>query len=113
MNGMHYNHGYAYNTGSDDYTVSYHYELPPNSTILQLSLSSYYEFDDQAHVQTGFTRTEYLDSNGVTRHNDYSEIPEYPTALSVNRLTRADWEMTVANCWADYLLNAYFWNAVS
>jgi hypothetical protein len=65
MNGMHYFHNYAYNLDSDDYTVSYHWELPPTPTILQLSLTSYYEFDDQAHAQMGFTHVEYLDSNGV------------------------------------------------
>lgn len=113
MNGMHYTHNYAYNTGSDDYTVSSHWELPPTSTILQLSLAGYYEFDDQAHVQIGFTRVEYLDSHGVTRHNDYSEVPEYPTALSINGMTRADWEITVSNCWGDYLANFFFWNAVN
>ncbi len=113
MNGMHYAHNYLYNTGSDDYTVSLHWELPPTSTILQLSLSAYYEFDDQAHVQMGFTHDEYIDSEGIPRHDDYSEIPEYPTALSINRLTRADWEITVSNCWADWLLNAFFWDSVS
>jgi hypothetical protein len=112
MNGMHYFHNYAYNLDSDDYTVSYHWELPPTPTILQLSLTSYYEFDYQAHAQMGFTHVEYLDSNGVTRHDDYSEVPEYPTALSVNGLTRADWELTVSNCWADYLANFFFWGSV-
>jgi hypothetical protein len=113
MNGMHYDHNYAYNTGSDPYTISVHYELPPTSTIVQLTLSSYYEFDDQGNVQLGITHDEYLDSNGVTRHDDYNNVPEYPTAVSVNGMTRVDWEMTVSNCWADYMMNAFFWDSVN
>jgi hypothetical protein len=113
MNGMHYDHNYAYTTGSDDYTVSNHYELPPTPTILELSLSTYYEFSDQAHAQLGITHVEYVDSSGVTRHIDYPSAPEYPTALSINSLTRVDWQITVSNSWADYLLNAFFWDSVS
>lgn len=56
MNGMYYDYEWAMTTGSDNYTVSWHYELPPTSTIGQLSLSSYYEFDDRAHVDLGFTQ---------------------------------------------------------
>jgi hypothetical protein len=113
MNGMHYQHGYIYNVDSDDYTISHHWELPPTSTILQLSLSTYYEFDDEAHVDLGFTHDEFVDRDGVTRHDDYDHIPEYPTALSISGLTRVDWEITVSNCWADWLLNAFFWDVVS
>jgi hypothetical protein len=37
MNGMHYDQHNAYNTGSDDYTDSYHCELPPTPTILRMA----------------------------------------------------------------------------
>ena len=44
MNGMHCSSGYLYNLGSDLYSVSKHYELPPTATIVELSLSTYFEF---------------------------------------------------------------------
>jgi hypothetical protein len=110
---MHYSHNYLYNTGSDPFTTSHHYELPPTSSICQLSLAGYYEFDDQANFQIGFNHVEYLDSSGVTRHIDYSSVPEYPIAIGVNGLTRIDWQTTVSNCWGDWLLNVFFWDSVS
>ena len=113
MNGMHQAHSYAYNTGSDPYTVSHHYEVAPISSLVQLSLSSYYEFGDQANVQTGITRVEYIHPGGVPRHNDYSEISEYPTAVAINRMTRVDWELTASACWADYPLNIFYWDSVA
>jgi hypothetical protein len=109
---MHYQWGYLYTTDSDDYTVTVHYELPPTPTIAQLSLSEYYEFDDEAHAHLGITHSEFLDSNGVTRTIDYPNIPAYPESISVNGMTRVDWEMTVSNCWANYVFNAFFWNSV-
>jgi hypothetical protein len=113
MNGMHCEHWYLYTTDSNDYSQSYHFELAPTPTILQLSLSGYFEFGDQAHVQMGFTHDEYIDSDGVPRHDDYSNIPEYPTLLVINGLTRVDWEISVNDCWADLLFNAFFWDHVN
>jgi hypothetical protein len=113
MNGMHCDDSWLGNTGSDTYTVSKHWEMPPTSAIVQLSLSCYYEYDDQANVQLGITRVEYKDSDGVTRHKDYDPIPELPTMVSFNRMTRVDWEFGVAECRAHYILNVFFWNHVS
>jgi hypothetical protein len=113
MNGMHCEHWALYNTGSDDYSQSYHFELPPTPSILQLSQSGYYEFDDQSHMEMGFTHAEFIDSGGVPRHDDYSSMPEYPTLLVISGLTRVDWLLTVSNCWADLLFNAFFWDQVS
>jgi len=70
MNGMHYETGYAYNFDSDYHTVSHHWELAPTSSIVELSLTQYFEMDDEASVQLGIKRVEFLDSDGVTRHRD-------------------------------------------
>ena len=111
MKGMHYEYGFVYS--DDDYTASYHWELPPTSTILQLSLSSLTEgWDKYAWATLGFTHVEYLDSNGVPRHEDYPVDRNTPTALSVNGLTRVDWEIGVLDTWVNWLLNAFFWNSV-
>jgi hypothetical protein len=109
---MHCEHWYLWTTGSDDYTQSYHYELPPTPTIVQLSLSNYFEFDDNAHTLMGITHDEYIDGNGVPRHDDYPITPVYPTVVAINGMTRVDWQFTVSNCWADLLFNAFFWDWV-
>lgn len=109
MKGMHYDTGFVY---GDDYTASYHWELPPTSTILQLSLTGLIEGLDFHFMAQGFTHIEYLDSDGVTRHEDYTDPATRPTALSINGLTRVDWEISVIDARADWLLNAFFWNSV-
>ena len=115
MNGMHCDTSYAYTTGGDEYTASWHYELPPTSTIGQLSLNRYYEFDDKAHVDLGFTHVEYLGPQGQTSHNDYPDITSADPQLivGITNMTRADWEIGVSNCWAEWLLNLFYWDNVS
>lgn len=114
MNGMHYQYGWASTTGSDDYTASWHYELPPTPTIGELSLGDYFEFDDKAHVDLGFTHVEYLGPQGQTSHNDYPDIDSFDVQhdVSITNMTRADWAMRVSNCTASFLLNLFFWDSV-
>ena len=95
-------------------TVSHHDELPPTSTIAQLSLVDYYEFAGQAHVDLGFTRVEFLDGGGVPRHDDFLSIDDFDSTKLVarNRMIRADYSMQVANCSASYLINYFFWPSI-
>ena len=111
MNGMHYAHNYLWTTESDYYTQTAHWELPPTSSIAQLTVTTYFEFDDEGSIDLGITRVEYLDGT-VTRHIDYSNIPQYPKAVSINGLTRIDWRARVSNAWASWLLNVFFWDSV-
>ena len=112
MNGMHTESGYAYNVEDDEFTLSFHYELPPTPSIVQLSMSAYYEFDDQASTRLSITRVEFIDQGGVPRHIDYPSIPRYPNVAVIDGLTRVDWQVRVSNCWVDYLFNVFFWDAV-
>ena len=114
MNGMQQGSNFAYTTGSDDYSGSFHWELPPRSALGQLSISTYFEFDDEAHVDLGFTHAEYLDNDNVTHHADYPDIDRVDAArtISVNRLTRIEWQMRVSNCVAWFLINLFFWDSV-
>lgn len=114
MNGMHCEWWAPYNTGDDWYTTSHHFELGPTPTVAELSLIDYYEFDDKARVDLGFTRVEFLDG-GVTRHDDFPDIDSFSAVKIVvrNGMTRIDWSAQVSNCAVSYLVNLFFWNSVS
>ncbi len=114
MNGMHCEWWWAYNTGGDWYTTSYHYELPPTPTIAELSMIDYFEFDDRAQLDLGFTHIEYLD-NGVTRHDDFANIDSFDSTKIVvhNALTRVDWSMQITSCATSHLINLFYWDSVS
>ncbi len=115
MNGMRYETGSMFNFDSDPFTGSWHLELPPTSTIGQLSLAAYFELADEANVDLGFTHDEYLDPQGVPRHDDYPDIDTITGvrhAISINNMTRVDWEMRIGSCAATFLLNLFFWDSV-
>jgi len=115
MNGMHQESAWAYTTGSDDYNASYQYQLPPTSTLAQISLGRYFEFDDQAHVDLGFTGCTYLDQNGVTRTDNFPDIDNFDGVLMFGRngLASASYQIRVSNCSAACILNFFFWDSVS
>lgn len=114
MNGMHQEQEWAYTTGGDDYTASWQYELPPTPTLAQISLGDYYEFDDQAHVDLGFTSCTYVDQNGVTRTDNFPDIDQVGAThlFGRNGLASASYAMRVANCAASCVVNLFFWDNV-
>jgi hypothetical protein len=115
MDGMHVFWNNAATTGSDDYTVSSHWECPPLNCMVETIIAGYYEFDDQSHAQIAMTSAEYLDSDGVTRHDDFGRPPDSNmnprTVIYYGSLVRFDWALQVSNCWADYIMNVYEWGA--
>jgi hypothetical protein len=114
MDWMSYWASWAYNSGSDPYTYSNHWEFPPAPIIAQLSIADYYEFDDQATIELGFTHVEYL-AQGAPRHEDWPDIDSWdsPRALGRNSLTRIDWDMRISNCAGFFLINTFAWGSVS
>jgi len=116
MNGMHHRSGYAYEIGGDSYSASWHYELAPKSTLAQLSLTSYFEFDDETKVDLGFTSCQFIDSNGVQRTDSFPDIDLIDGVVHKfgrNKLVRVDWEMRVRDVHASWLLNLFYWDHVS
>jgi hypothetical protein len=115
MNGMHQEQHWAYTSGSDNYTVSHDYELPPTPTLAQVTLGHFYEFDDKSHVDLGFTSCAYLDENGVTRPDTFPDIDSFDAVrvFGRNGLVRADFQIRVSNVSASYVVNFFFWGAVS
>jgi hypothetical protein len=114
MNGMHYQWAWAWDPAGDGYTASYEFSTAPLSTILELSLDNYFEFDSEALVELDFTHIEFLDSNGVTREQDLPD-PDFTyaiPAISVTGLTDAQWELKIQSCAVQFTMNAYFWNQV-
>ena len=114
MNGMHCEQATFYNTGDDWYTQSFHINLGPQATIAELSMVDYYEFDDKARFDLGFTHVDFMDGT-TPRHDDFSDIDAFDSAKYVvrNGMTRIDWAMQLSNCAVSYLLNLYYWDAVT
>src|SRR5262249_39218478 len=114
MNGMTFAQWWAYTTDSDDFITTHQFEFPPTSTIAEISLVRYYEFDDQAHVELGFTACSRLDEQGVTRPETFPDIGarEPVVTFARNGLTSATIGMKVSNCWAICLVNFFFWDSV-
>lgn len=112
---MHQEQRWAYTTGSDDYTASYDYELPPTATLAQVTLGDFYEFDDQSHVDLGFTSCAYLDEDGVTRTDTFPDIDNLDAVhvFGRNGLVRADFQIRVSNMAAACVVNFFFWDSVS
>jgi hypothetical protein len=115
MNGMHYEQHWAYNPNDDWYSASWHFELPPSNSIVQLSLGSYDEADDKALADLAITHVEFLDDQGQPQHQDFPIAVNFPAqqAISVNRLTRVDWQAIVSNAFARILVNLFFWDSVN
>lgn len=117
MNGMHQEQHWAVNSGSDSFTASHDYELPPTPTLAQVSLCDYGEFDDMSYIFLGFTSCVYLDASGVTRTDVLSTPGSAPGnevhAFGRNGLARADFAITISNVQASYLVNFFFWDRVS
>jgi hypothetical protein len=115
MNGMHTEQWWALTGGSDDFTVSHDYELPPTPTTAQITLGSFYEFDDKSHVDLGFTSCAYLDKDGVTRTDPFPDIDAFDAVhvFGRNGLVRADFQIRVSHIGASYVVNFFFWDNVS
>ena len=113
MNGMHQGQGWASAIGGDYYTVSYHYELAPASTLAQLSLSSFSAYDDDAFAWVAFTSCQYLDSLNVLRTDTFDFTTAAPKLLVRNRLVRADFVLNVRDAYASFISNFFFWDNVS
>ena len=115
MNGMHQEQYWAYTTGSDMYSVSHQYELPPTPTCAQISLADYYEFDDKSQVDLGFTSCTYVDKDGVTRNDSFPSIDDFDVTyiFARNGLASATFELSVSNVYAAYIVNFFFWDSVS
>lgn len=115
MNGMHYETHWAYNEGDTWYTASWHYELPPTPCIVQLSLGSYDEFNDQGLADLAITHIEFQDAHGAPQSQDFPIPVNFPArqAMSVDRMTRVDWQLIVSNAFARFLVNVFKWDSVS
>lgn len=115
MNGMHQEQHWAVNTGSDDYSPTWQFELPPTNTLAQIGLGDYYEFDDQAHVDLGFISGSFLDSNGVTRPLNFPDIDSTDAVhvLAQPGLTSLVFGTKISNAAMSCVLNFFFWDQVS
>lgn len=115
INGMHQEQKWAYTEGSDNYSASYDVEFPPTPTIAQITLADFFEFDDQSHVDLGFTSCSFLDENGVTRTDTFPDIDDLAAVhvFARNGLVRADYQIRVSNLAAACVVNFFFCEGVS
>ena len=115
MNGMHYESHYAWNDSDTWYSASWHYELSPTPCIVQLSLGSYDESDDQGLADLSITHIEFQDAQGHTQSQDFPIAVNYPAkqAMSVDKMTRVDWNLIVSNAFARFIVNVFKWDSVS
>ena len=99
MNGMHQEQHWAYNLGSNDFTASHDFELPPTPTLAQVTLGDFYEFDDKSHAELGFTSCVFVDASGVTRTDTFPDIDALDAirVFGRNGLARADFQLRVSN----------------
>jgi hypothetical protein len=111
---MHLEQRIYYNSDDDWYSQSFHYNLGPTPTIAELQMVDYYEFDDQAKFDLGFTHVEWMDGS-TPRHDDFPGIDSFDSPKYVVRMnmTRIDWSMQLANCSASHIINLYYWDWVS
>jgi hypothetical protein len=114
MNGMHHEQHWARTFGSDNYSFTGEYRLPPTPTLAQATLAGYFETDDQAHVDLGFSSCTYIDDSGVPRTDSFPDVDDVGAThvFGRNALTGASWEMRVSNCYAAVVLNFFFWDEV-
>src|SRR5438034_1170462 len=103
MNGMHYEHHWAYSSDDDGYTVSHDYELSPTSTIAQVTLASV-ESAVLTGANPGFTSCSYLDDSGATLTDTLDEVK----AFGRNDLIRAEFQIYVLHTRAYYIVNFFF-----
>jgi hypothetical protein len=113
MDGIHYFSGWAYNSGGDQYTVTNHWEVPPLNCIVQTSIVGMAAFDTEGNALIAITSAQYLDSNGVTRTDDFGNPPwdnsNPVTSIYYGSLVRFDWALQVANAWGNYIMNVFEW----
>ena len=113
MNGMHCDTYWAYNFGDDWFSWSFSYELPPTPTIAQLTMCQLFEFQDNTAVDLGFTHQEWIDGNGVQRHQDWNVSTDAtPKLLVTTGLVRLDGAISVWGCQSQLIFNAFFWDQV-
>lgn len=114
MKGMQQASAYAWTIESGNYTMSFQYELPPTSTLAQISLATYYEFDNQAHAELGFTECTYVDQNGVTHTDTFPDIDAIDATRMFGRngLSSASYMLRVSNCYGSAVVNFFFWDSV-
>jgi hypothetical protein len=114
MNGMHWESGYAYNDGDTWYSASWQYELPPTPCIVQVSLGSYDEFDDQGLADVAVTHIEFQDAHGHAQSQDLPIAVNYSArqGVTVDKMTRVDVNLIVSNAFARFLMNVFKWDSV-
>ena len=112
---MHQESRWAFTTGSDNFSSSHTFSLSPTSTLAQISMGAYYEFDDKAHADLGFTGCTFLDKDGVTRTDSFVDIDDVNAVMMFgrNKLASATYEIRVSNCYVSAILNFFFWDHVS
>jgi len=115
MNGQHQEQHWASNTDSDDFSHSGEVRFPPRSTLAQISLGDFYEYDDKSHADIAFTRCNFIDDSGVPRTDDFLDVDALGAThvFARNGLTSAFWEMRISNIAASAVLNFFFWDSVS
>jgi hypothetical protein len=112
---MHQEQHWAYTTGSDDYSSTHHFELPPTPTLAQVTLGDFFEFDDKSHVDLGFISGSFLDSSGVTRPLNFPDIDALDAVhvFAQPGLASAVYGTKISNASASYVVNFFFWDQVS
>jgi hypothetical protein len=115
MNGMHQEQHWAFTTGSDDFSSTHHFELPPTPTLAQIHLADYFEFDDQSHADIGFISGTFVDGDGVTRDLTFPDIDQFDAthAFAQSGLASATFGIRVSNCAGSYIVNFFFWDSVN
>ena len=89
-------------------SASEHIEIPPTSTIGQISLSGNYDHTDPNLGSTAFTSCEFIDDDGVQRTQQLSGA-----SFSRNKMVRVDFSVFVDSGATDYIVNLFFWPDVS
>ncbi|MFD6159366.1 hypothetical protein ACFWF7_28760 [Nocardia sp. NPDC060256] len=115
MDGQSLRQTWAWTTGSDNFSHSGEHRFPPKSTLAEMNLADFYEFDDKSHVDAGFTKVSYIDDSGVPRTDTFPDIDTFDAThvFGRNQMTSAFWEMRVSNVGAAVTFNYCFWGRIS
>ena len=103
---------WAYTTGGDYYSASWSVEMAPSAAFAKVSQGRYYEFDDQAAVDTGILNIRRrLPDNSDQVVNFEQNIDAFDSTLSVfdQHMTHVTFAMQVKSCAAWAVWSIGYW----
>ena len=90
-------------------TSSFHFTFPPESAIVQISLSSRYDYDDWA---VPISKAYGVFYEFATSDRGSSALDPLTSAFESNNLTEVTGFLEAENCFAQAIVNVFVWPSV-